>query len=169
MIVPLGETYLELIAVVDPPSADSAENPMGRWVAAATDSRLRPLGWSVRTGDLDAVARRLGLEVAEGSRATREGRTLRWRSAGVEVAATEPALPFFIQWAERTPHPGAVRVAHPVGAVRISELRLQADAGRLDDWLGPHDLPLSADPGQSAVTSVVLTGDAGDLVLDRDG
>ena len=37
-IVPLGDTYLELIAVVD--EAEAAESPFGRWVAAAQPGPL---------------------------------------------------------------------------------------------------------------------------------
>jgi hypothetical protein len=43
--VPLGDTYLELIAVVD--EAEAAQSPVGRWVAEM--QRGRPLGWSVST------------------------------------------------------------------------------------------------------------------------
>jgi hypothetical protein len=165
MIVPLGETYLELISVVDRSSAEAAQSPIGRWVGMAPRSGVHPLGWSVRTHDVDAVAQRLGLQVGEGSRVTQDGRVLRWRSAGVETAAAEPALPFFIQWTEGTLHPGDIRVAHPAGAVRISQVRLQAEPDRLESWLGPHQLPLRVRRGTPALTSVVLTGDAGDVVL----
>jgi Glyoxalase-like domain len=83
-IVPLGETYLELVAVVD--EAEAAQSPFGSWVAQASPARAKPLGWAVRTNKLDEVARRLGLVVAAGSRATRGGQLLRWRLAGVEQA-----------------------------------------------------------------------------------
>ena len=91
-IVPLGDTYLELIAVVD--EAEAAQSPVGRWVAEAR--RGRPLGWSVRTNRLDDVARRLELTVIPVSRATPHGRLLRGLIAGIEQAAAEPSLPFFI-------------------------------------------------------------------------
>src|SRR5918912_1070991 len=63
-IVPLRESYIELITVVD-----EAED-------------------------------RLGLAVSEGSRTGRDGRLLRWRLAGVEKAAADPSLPFFVEWGE---------------------------------------------------------------------
>ena len=56
-IVPLGETYLELVTVVD--EAEAAQSAFGRWVAASRPGA--PFGWAVRTDDLDAVAARLGL------------------------------------------------------------------------------------------------------------
>jgi hypothetical protein len=145
-IVPLGDAYLELVAVVDP--VEAAGNPFGRWVAASRG----PFAWAVRTDDLEAAAARLGLEVAAGSRARPDGSVLRWRSAGVERAAAEPLLPFLIQWDEGTVLPG--RAAPPQGTLK--ELRLRGDAERLDEWLGPHDLPITVSPGEPGVEGFVV-------------
>ena len=51
--MPLGDTYLELIAVVD--EAEAAASAFARWVLEA-EGGFQPLGWAVRTDDLDAVA-----------------------------------------------------------------------------------------------------------------
>src|SRR5439155_21921320 len=75
-IVPLGEAYLELVAVVD--EAEAAQSPFGRWVATASPAPAELLGWAVRVDALDEDARRLGLVAAAGSRATRDGEVLRW-------------------------------------------------------------------------------------------
>ena len=64
-IVPLGDTYLELAAVVDKNVA--VQTAFGRWVAGE-DSQPRLLGWAVRTDDLEPVARRLNLNIEDGSR-----------------------------------------------------------------------------------------------------
>ena len=93
--------YLELVAVVD--EAAAAQNAFGRWVAAARSRTAQLLGWAVRTHELDDVADRLDLTIGTGSRATRSGQVLRWRLAGIEQAAAEPSLPFFIEWAPGTP------------------------------------------------------------------
>ena len=87
-IVPLGEAYLELLVVVD--EAEAAQSPFCCWVAAAQPTLARPLGWAVRTHQLDEIARRLDLTVAAGSRAARDGHVVRWRLAGIEQAAAEP-------------------------------------------------------------------------------
>jgi len=108
-IVALGDCYLELVAVVD--TGVAATNAFGRWVGSA--STTRPLGWAVRTTNLDDVAGRLGMAVAAGSRKTPTGDELRWRTAGLERAADEPSLPFFIEWAKATRLPG--RTAAPTG------------------------------------------------------
>ena len=165
MIVPLGETYLELVAVVD--EAVAARNPFGRWVAAVHPGLGRPLGWAVRTRQLDRIAQRLGLSVRAGSRAAPGGELLRWRSAGIEQAAAEPSLPFFIDWAEGTPFPGRATARHRV-SLEITRLELAGDAARLVGWLGNHRLPIAVHAGMPAVASIVLKGAAGEIVLAAD-
>ena len=145
-IVPLGDAYLELVAVVD--DAEAAGNPFGRWVAASRG----PFAWAVRTDDLDGAAERLGLEITAGARARPDGTVLRWRSAGVEQAAAEPLLPFLIQWEEGTELPG--QAGAPQG--RLEELRLRGDVSHLDAWLGPHDLPVTVTPGDPGVEAYVV-------------
>jgi hypothetical protein len=163
-IVPLGEAYLELVAVVDDPEA--AQSPFGRWVAEARPTLAEPLGWAVRTDALDEVARRLGLTIGAGSRATRGGELLRWRLAGIEQAAAEPSLPFFIEWGRETPLPGRTPITHPAGPVKLAQLQLDGDADRLAAWLGAHRLPISVRPGRPGIRSIVLKGAAGEIVLD---
>lgn len=65
-IVPLGETYLELVTVID--QAEAAQSPFGSWVADTHPALARPLGWAVRTDPLNDVARRLGLAVSANTR-----------------------------------------------------------------------------------------------------
>jgi alpha-beta hydrolase superfamily lysophospholipase len=163
-IVPLGDAYLELIAVVD--EAEAAQSPFGSWVARTRSAQ--PLGWAVRTQDLDGIARRLDLTISAGSRAGREGRLLRWRLAGVEQAAAEPSLPFFIEWGPGTPLPGRAPATHRAGSVKIARLQLDGDADRLASWLGAHQLPIAVRAGAPAVTSIVLAGAAGEIVLAAD-
>jgi glyoxalase-like protein len=160
-IVPLGETYVELIAVVD--EEEAAQSPFGRWVAGGGSDK--PLGWAVRTSELDDVARRLELSVGANSRAAPGGRRLRWRVAGIEEAAAGPSLPFFLEWGEGTPFPGRADAVHPAGSVQIARLELDGDAERISAWLGAHRLPISVRPGSPAVAGVVLTGPAGEFVL----
>jgi Glyoxalase-like domain len=160
--VPLGDTYLELIAVVD--EAEAAQNPVGRWVANAQPGR--PLGWCLRTDRLDDVAGRLDLTVIPVSRATPDGQLLRGLIAGIEQAAAEPSLPFFIERGEGTPFPGSAPATHRSGSVQITRLELSGDADRLADWLGDHNLPVIVRPGEPAVASIVLTGDVGETVVE---
>jgi hypothetical protein len=165
-IVPLGTAYLELVAVVD--EAEAAQSAFGSWVAQASPGLAKPFGWAVRTNTLDEVARRLGLAVTAGSRAARGGQLLRWRLAGIEQAAAEPSLPFFIEWEHGTPLPGEARASHRAPGVQIAKLQLAGDADRLAAWLGAHRLPISVHPGAPALTSIILTGAAGEIVLETE-
>jgi hypothetical protein len=163
-IVPLGDTYVELIAVVDP--AEAAGSAFGSWVAAAATNEGRPLGWAVRTDGLDEVAGRLGLAIDSKSRKDASGRTLRWRVAGIEEAAAEPSLPFFLEWGEGTPFPGRAPVTHPAGDVEIASLELDGDVERIESWLGDASLPISVREGAPAIASVILSGTDGEFALD---
>jgi hypothetical protein len=151
-IVPLGDTYLELVSVVD--SAKARESAFGRWVALGSTGLLSPLGWAVRTDDIDGVAARNDLVVETGSRLTPSGEPLRWRFAGVDRAVAEPCLPFFIEWEEGSTFPGSG--GRPTEAVRLSMLVLGGDPERVAEWLGGHALPIEVRPGPPAVAAVVL-------------
>jgi hypothetical protein len=79
-IVPLGESYLALVTVVD--EADAAQSSFGSWVARLRCKPARLLGWAVRTYELEDVAVRLDSTIGAGSRATRS----RQRLPSVDVA-----------------------------------------------------------------------------------
>lgn len=160
-IVPLGDTYVELVAVVDPETA--AHNAFGTWIASARAGQ--PLGWAVRTDAIEAVGQRLGLAVVPGSRATPGGELISWQSAGLEIATREPGLPFFIQWGDGVPYPGSASVDHPGGPARLRLLSVSSDALRLADWLGQHDLPISITVGPSRLAAVIVTQGSRDLEL----
>lgn len=162
-IIPLGDSYLELIAVID--AALAAESAVGRWVASAVTETARPLGWAVRTSHLDEMARRLDLPISAGSRVTPGGERLGWRAAGMEQAIAEPALPFFIEWAPGTRLPGQADIRHPAGEARISRLVLDEDPNRLTDWLGDHQLPIVVRRGTAAVREIHISSDTGEIVL----
>ncbi|HET9723589.1 MAG TPA: VOC family protein [Actinomycetota bacterium] len=163
-IVALGDAYLELVAVADPEEArDSA---FGRWVAGAGHHLLRPLGWAVRPVDLDDVARRRRLVVTSGARITPTGERLAWRTAGVDQAAAEPSLPFFIGWEPGSRFPGSADTdAHP----RLVRLVLEGDPSRLASWLGGHALPLEVRLGAPAVVALTVRTPAGETVVEAVG
>ena len=160
-IVPLGSAYLELVAVVD--SETAARSAFGRWVASAI--RGRPLGWAVRTDSIEAVGRRLDLPVVPGSRVDPRGALITWRSVGVDVAIREPGLPFFIEWGDGVPLPGAAAVRHRGGPATLTLLSVPADQDRLADWLGDHDLPIAV-TGPSGTWEVILTRGTGEVTLE---
>lgn len=163
-IVPLGEDYLELIAVVDADRA--AASDFGR---ATMERAAAGEGWlaiAVVTDDLDAVAARLDLEIAEGRRERPDGQVLRWRSAGLEDPSRAPGLPFFIAWdVPAELHPGRARAGHGLRVERIAGIEVGGDADLLRDWLGGEDLPIRATPGSAGVRSVALATADGDVEI----
>lgn len=163
-IIALGESYLELVTVAEPEVA--LRTAFGAWVSACTTSMPTPIGWAVRTTDLDAVASRIGIAPTDGSRRAPDGRLITWRLAGVERAAEEPCLPFFIEWGGGTPFPGA-DPADP--GLHLVSLRLSGDARRLQEWLGGHALPVSITDGPPGVAAVVVSGPRGEIMLRGAG
>jgi hypothetical protein len=158
-IVPLGDSYLELIAVVD--EHEAASDAFGRWVAGASTPAGSPVGWAVRPDNFDETAARLELQVEEGSRTRPSGERIEWRSAGIDTAVTRPGLPFFIQWPNLAVYPGLT--AAPMAA--IARLEIACDTDELSAWLGDHSLPLDVRAGDAGVTAVVLDGPRGPITL----
>ncbi len=103
-LVGLGDArYLEILA----PVGGSIGPDRAARVAHA---RLTPTGWALHTRDLAALVervRRAGFTVSgpsPGSRRQPDGSLLEWQTATVRGPDLAIA-PFFIQWADRTPHP----------------------------------------------------------------
>jgi hypothetical protein len=162
-IVPLGRAFLELVAVVD--ERKSARSAFGRWVSSGATATGAPIGWAVRPVNLDVTASRLGLVVQHGSRIKPDGRVLRWRAAGIDEAASDPSLPFFVEWAAASTFPGSLP-AGTTPAASISRIDLEGNPEQLRHWLDDHSsLPLRVRPGRSAVRRVVLASAAGEIAL----
>jgi hypothetical protein len=160
-IVPLGDAYLELVAVAN--LEEARDSAFGQWVARVGSQLLRPLGWAVRPVDLDDVARRQGLAVTSGARVTPTGERLAWRTAGVDRAAAEPSLPFFIEWEPGSRFPGS---SDTDAQARLVRLVLGGDPSRLASWLGGRELPLEVRHGEPAVVAVTVRTPAGETVLE---
>jgi hypothetical protein len=158
-IVPLGDSYLELIAVVDEPVA--RQSVFGRRILGSADGST--VGWAVRPNDLAATAGRLDLDLGEGSRMRPSGERVEWRMAGIEEAVERPWLPFFIEWGDPASFPGATRTP----AARAVRLEIEGDADELARWLGPNELPLDVRVGTAGVTAVALETPNGPIVLGR--
>ncbi len=164
-IVPLGATYLELMAVVDEQAASGSW--FGRHVAETVAGGEQLLGWVVATDEIEAIGRRLGLEVTSGSRARPDGSTLTWRLAGLEEAMGSNGFPFFVEWdGPAEAHPGSTAVEHRSEPLGIEWVEVSADGSELRDWLGPSEIPLRVVDGPSSIISVAI-GTAEGLVMVR--
>jgi hypothetical protein len=164
-IVPLGETYLELIAVGDRPAAEA--HPFGRFVLEHASGAVAPALWCAASDAFDADCERLGLEWWAGARERPDGSVLRWRGAGLEQAVATPTLPFLLEWGVSPDgRPQAAAVEHPGGGrVAIAGLTLRGDRAVLDAWTGAAALPVEVEQGPPAVRAVRLSGRAGEIVL----
>jgi Glyoxalase-like domain len=163
-IVPLGEEYVELVAVVD--HAEAAASDFGRVVMRAAGDGDRFIGWAVATDDLQSIARRHDLDIVGASRGAPDGSTLRWRLAGIAHAMATGAFPFFIEWdMPAALHPARAAASHrsaPRGIVRVD---LGADERALASWLGEHQLPLRISEGRQGLVAVTVETSAGQIVL----
>jgi hypothetical protein len=131
-IIPLGESYVELLAVSD--DEEAASSPFGRWAAEQTHG-ADAKAVCLRTDDLDMVCARLGLEASPMSRVTPAGQILEWRIAGLEQALPQ-VMPFFIQWdVPPGSHPGRATAAHPAGAMKLTSVAILGDhLDELNEW-----------------------------------
>jgi hypothetical protein len=139
MILPLaGDTYLEIVEVLDHPASDKA--PFGQAVRARSALGGGWLGWVVAVKDISVVESRLGRESAKGSRHRPDGESLRWKQIGVNGLIADPQLPFFIEWEsspEMHPSTGAS------GDFSLACLEIAGDPLRVSEWLGePVEAPL---------------------------
>jgi hypothetical protein len=163
-IVPLGDSYLELIAVADSEEAEGSE--FGRAVLRGLTEDRPLVGWVVATDDIDAVANRLGLEVEKKSRETADGSTLSWRLAGLEQATDTGALPFFIQWdVPEEQRPGAADASHDSDPRGIAWVEVTGDPDRMRDWLGDADLPVRVTDGQPALSAAAIATAVSEIVI----
>ena len=174
MIVPLGRSYLELIAVVEESEAESF--PTSSRVRRALESGRTFATWAARTEDLEAAradiaARGLPLpssEIVNGRRRRPDGQELAWRSAELVANGQFSAMPFLIEW-DVPPElfPGAAPVRHPSGARGFLSIVLSdpdPEQARLD--LGrvlAADLDYSVEEGPPGVVEITLDTPAGPL------
>jgi len=162
--VPLGNAYLELVAVVD--SDEASTSDFGRAVSAAIATSRHLVGWVVATDDLEAVAKRLGLEVSRGSRTRPDGATLSWQLAGLASALETGALPLFIEWGGANElHPGKTQVDHRLIPRGIAWVEVAANEQSLRSWLGDFDFDLRIVDGPPRLSAVSIRTDADEVVL----
>jgi hypothetical protein len=142
-IVPLGDGYLEILAVANPEEA--AGSALGRAVTerlAAIGEGL--LGWALQVDEVGPVAARLGTQITT---ITREG--LSARLTGVAESMAEPCLPFFLERDTLSADPGA---GGDTGG--ITWVEVAGDRARIEAWLGGADLPVRVRDGEPALVGV---------------
>jgi Glyoxalase-like domain len=163
-IVPLGRSYVELVAVVD--ASEAAGSTFGRWVGVAARQRDRLLAWALATSDIEDTARRLNLPVTPGSRTRPDGVMVKWRLAGLHQAITQSVFPFLIQW-DSPPelHPGMAMTNHRVTPRGIGWVEVAADEHPLRHWLRGLEEPVRINTGVPRLSAVGIATEAGEIVL----
>lgn len=131
-VLPLaGGSYLEVVAALDHPAADTA--PFGRAVKQRAVDGGGWLGWVVEVPEMATVESRLGREAVDGHRRRPDGYDLRWKQIGVNELLEDPQLPFFIHWdCEPEQRPGYGNGTD----IRITKLEIAGDPTVVHDWLG---------------------------------
>ena len=168
LLVPLGNAYLELAAVVDP--AEAATDPFGQWIGAAATATGAFAGWCVSSEDLDADAGRRGLTPEDWTREASDGSLSRWRTAGLANAIAEPWRPFLIGW-EVPPEarPGRRSAPHRNPPLALDVLTIAGPARELAEWLDHSALPVTVLDSESGpgVKRVGINTTAGPVELAR--
>ncbi len=138
-IVPLGNSYLELMGYVD--QEEAAASSLGRWVLEHSRPEAVPLALCLRTDDIAGIATALGEVPLAMNRVRTDEVRLNWQLAGLDGMLGPESLPFFIQW-EVAPedYPGADTAPHRVEPAGISEVVI----GKVT---GPHASLVASVPG----------------------
>lgn len=161
LIIPVGEQYLELVAVTDPELA--AASPLGRAVLAGADrDRITPIGLCLVAPDLDQISQRLGSPSESGARLLADGSEIRWTTVGLERAFGAERLPFYINWDALARHPSTGQVEHRIAPREIAEVEVGGPESILASHLAGAVAgirPVGGAPGLRSVTLRLADGD----------
>ena len=123
-IVPLGASYIELVAVVDQDEARGSV--FGSWVTERSAGAAAVDALCLRTDQILRDSEILGATPVSMSRSKPDGSVLRWKVAGIDQAI-EKGWPFLIEWmvaAEQMP--GNTPLDHPIGEARLGQVVLSS-------------------------------------------
>ena len=165
LIVPFGQQYLELLAIVDVEEARSS--PQGRPVLSALSRRGPGLArWSVESDDIEATAARVGHPIERRQRSLPDGTVVTWRSAAVDTAWAEPWRCAFMAWDNPETHPARAAVTHLCGADGFARLVVTVpDMPVMLGWLGgrvPSGVVVEVG-GQPGLGTLHLSSPAGEI------
>jgi hypothetical protein len=134
-------------------------------VLACEASGFGLLAWAVRVENLEAVSRRVGIEIFDYTIPHGDGTLRGWRTV-----TGPPHLPFFIDYPNNGDRLGrwqAVfdRVGHTCEPRGFVELTIGGPERELFDWLGPHDLPLRFVDGRLGIREARIATAQGEIVI----
>jgi hypothetical protein len=162
--VPLeAPQHLEFVTIENRRAAEASET--GRRVLSCEAAGFGLFAWSVLVDDLEAVSRRVGIEIFDYTIPHGDGTLRGWR------AVSGPAhLPFFIDYPDNGDRISRWqsmydRVEHTCSPSGFSELTISGSASEMLDWLGPHELPLSFVAGQRGLVEARIATVNGEVVI----
>jgi hypothetical protein len=155
--------YLEFLTIERRDVAEQTD--VGRRVLAAEQAGSGLLAWAVRVDDLEAVSRRLGVDIVDHTVPHGDGTLRGWRSI-----TGPPHLPFFIDYPNNGDRVGRWqamydRVGHTCAPDGFTELTVSGSKAELGDWLGPHTLPLRVTGGVPGLRAARIATANGEVVI----
>ncbi len=158
-IVPLGDTWIEWIGLLDP---TLATDPMAPLFQAAVASGEQLMGWAIEAPDLAGVAARLEVPI-DTHRATGPAGVTSWRQAGFTESRTRPYLPFFLEWTDGALRERSQRLSGEVGNPMVNRtgvsMRLSGDQRAYEAWIGEETMPAEFSPGPPSLQALLQAGD----------
>jgi hypothetical protein len=156
-------TYFEFHTIEDRQVAERTN--AGRIALECEAAGFGLFSWSVRVDDLEAVSKRLGIEIFDYTVPHDDGTLRGWRAV-----SGPPHLPFFIDYPNNGDRVGRWqamydRVGHSCAPAGFSELTISGSESELRDWLGPHDLPLRVVAGRVGIREARIATADGEVVI----
>jgi hypothetical protein len=141
--------YFEILEIVN---REAAEN--GDVGPQVLDCEARGYGlftWAVLVDDVEPVAERLGLPIDDYTLAQPDGTLRGWRTVDGPWR-----LPFFIDYPNNGNRSERLDIQyaeaeHTSAPTHFTALHIEADEAEMNEFLGPHDLPLRYRPGNGGI------------------
>jgi hypothetical protein len=155
--------YFEFHTIENRATAEETES--GRLVLAREAAGVRMIGWAVLVDDLEAVSERLGIEVFDYTIPQDDGTLRGWRAV-----SGPPHLPFFIDYPNNGDRFGRMQklyesVGHTSAPTHFSQLTISGSESEMQEWLGPHDLPLRFVRGTEGIREARIATANGEAVI----
>ena len=163
-IIPLGSSYVELMAVVNEEEAKTS--PLASWVRNMTEEGDRLAAVCLRTDDIEGAAERLDTEPLAMERSRPDGEILTWRLAGLADTLQDPSLPFFIQWdVPLDLLPGNSEAPHLIEPIGIDWVEIAQDPQKIHQRTGTDHLNIRIADGEPGLRAVGLATSDGPVVV----
>lgn len=163
-IIPLGDAYIELIAVAD--HEEAAGSALGRWVTEKCSDGDRPAAVCLRTQDIESTARIIGSPVVAMQRVRPDGVALSWRLCGLETTLADPSLPFFIQWdVEADDLPGSLPEGHPNQNIELAWVEVAAGEDAIRARVGAEGPDIRCVEAGTGLVAIGLSTPDGPTVI----